>query len=231
MKSPNFLELIAHALGGLPQVLVGAWIVMLLLIIFGIVSRIALGRAADPTLPDEGVTLRHFAEVIAEWLDGFVHQVSELHGARAMVPFFGSLFLFILAANFLGLIPGMEPPTNNTDLTFALAGICFIYYLYHGFRAHGFGYLKSFLGPVLFLLPLMMPIEIADNLFRPFSLGIRLFANMFADHQVLSLFTGLTYIGFPIAFYALGSIVAVVQALVFTILAISYVRMAAGEHH
>jgi F-type H+-transporting ATPase subunit a len=77
----------------------------------------------------------------------------------------------------------------------------------------------------------MMPIEIADNLFRPFSLGVRLFGNMFADHQVLGLFTRLTYLLFPIAFYALGTIVCVVQALVFTVLAITYVRMAAAEHH
>jgi len=230
LKSVNFLELISRALGHLPLVLVGTWLVMILLIIFGLAARRSLMAAADPALPDEGITLRHIAEVIAEWLDGFVAQVSELHGARAMVPFFGCLFLFILAANFLGLIPGMEPPTNDTDLTFALAIICFVYYLYQGFRAHGASYLKSFLGPVLFLLPLMMPIEIADNLFRPFSLGIRLFANMFADHQVLGLFTGLTYLVFPVAFYALGAIVCIVQALVFTILAVSYVRMAAAEH-
>jgi len=76
----------------------------------------------------------------------------------------------------------------------------------------------------------MVVIEVSDNLFRPFSLGIRLFANMFADHHVLTLFTGLTYLVIPIAFYALGSIVCVVQALVFVILAISYVRMAAAAH-
>lgn len=230
MKPVNFIDLIANAFGHLPPVLVGTWIVMVVLLLFGWAASRALAAAADPALPDEGITLRHFAEVLAEWLDGFVAQVSELHGARKMVPFFGSIFIFILTANFLGLIPGMEPPTNDTDLTFALALICFIYYLYQGFKAHGAGYLKSFLGPVLFLLPLMMPIEIADNLFRPFSLGIRLFANMFADHQVLGLFTGLTYLVFPIAFYALGLIVCVVQALVFTILSISYVRMAAAEH-
>jgi F-type H+-transporting ATPase subunit a len=231
LKPVNFIDMISNALGKIPPVLVGAWLVMGILIIFALIARRALLSATDPDLPDEGVTLRHVAEVIAEWLDGFVAQVSELHGARALVPFFGSIFMFILTANFLGLIPGMEPPTNDTDLTFALAIICFIFYLYQGFKAHGAGYLKSFLGPVLFLIPLMMPIEIADNLFRPFSLGIRLFANMFADHQVLGLFTGLTYLIFPIAFYALGAIVCVVQALVFTILSVSYVRMAAAEHH
>jgi F-type H+-transporting ATPase subunit a len=231
LKPVNFIDLISRALGKFPPVLVGAWLVMGLLLLFGFAARRALAAAPDPTLPDEGITLRHVAEVIAEWLDGFVAQVSELHGARKMVPFFGSIFLFILTANFLGLIPGMEPPTNDTDLTFALALICFVFYLYQGFKAHGAGFLKSFLGPVLFLLPLMMPIEIVENLFRPFSLGIRLFANMFADHQVLGLFTGLTYLVFPIAFYALGAIVCIVQALVFTALSISYVRMAAAEHH
>jgi len=175
--------------------------------------------------------LRHFAEVITEWLDGFVAQVSELHGARKYVPFFGSLFLFILAANFIGLIPGLTPPTNDTDLTFALGGICFVYYLYQGFAYQGPKYLLSFFGPLWWLSWFMVIIEVADNLFRPFSLGIRLFANMFADHHVLTLFTGLTWILVPVAFYALGSIVCVVQALVFTILAISYVRMAAAAHH
>ena len=230
MKPVNFIELIANSIGHFPPVIVGAWLVMGILLIFGFAARRALAASGDPVLPDEGVTLRHVAEVFAEWLDGLVAQVSEVHGARRLVPFFGCIFLFILTANFLGLIPGMEPPTNDTDLTFALAVICFVFYLYQGFKAHGPGYLKSFLGPVLFLIPLMMPIEIADNLFRPFSLGVRLFANMFADHQVLGLFTGLTYLVFPIAFYALGAIVCVVQALVFTILSIAYVRMAAGEH-
>jgi F-type H+-transporting ATPase subunit a len=76
----------------------------------------------------------------------------------------------------------------------------------------------------------MVVIEVVGNLFRPISLGVRLFANMFADHHMLTLFTGLTYVLVPVAFYALGTIVCVVQALVFVILAISYVRMAAAAH-
>jgi len=230
LKPVNFIDLIAGALGGIPPAVIGTWIVMGLLILFAVLARRALAEAADPMIPDGGMTLLGFGEVIAEWIDGFVANVSELHGSRRFVPFFGSIFIFILAANFFGMIPGMEPPTGDTDLTFALGAICFAFYLYQGFKTQGASYLKSFLGPMLLLTPLMLPIEVADNLFRPFSLGVRLFANMFADHQVLGLFTRLTYVIVPLAFYALGSIVCVVQALVFTILSITYVRMASAEH-
>src|SRR5580704_12371413 len=204
---------------------------MALLLVFGAMARSALAVAADPTIPDEGVTLRAVAEVLVEWIDGFVAGVMETHGYRDLVPFLGSLFLFILAANIFGLIPGMEPPTSYSDLTFALGTVSFAFYIYQGFKANGVHYLRSFLGPLLLLAPLMLPIELADNLFRPFSLGVRLYANMFADHTVLGIFTGLTYIIAPLAFYALGAIVCVVQALIFMILSLSYVRLAASHDH
>ncbi len=231
MKPINFMEILSDHLGGLSPAIIGTWIVMGLLLIFGALARRALSAASDPMTPDETITLRGIGEVMTEWLDGFVANVSELHGSRRFVPFFGSIFVFILMANFFGLIPGIEPPTSDTDLTLALGAICFAFYLYQGFKSQGAGYLKSFLGPMLVLAPLMLPIEVADNLFRPFSLGVRLFANMFADHQVLSIFTRYTYVVIPLAFYALGSLVCVVQALVFTILAITYVRMASASHH
>ena len=230
MKPINFLVLISDHLGGLSPAIIGTWIVMGLLLIFGVLARRALNAASDPMSPDDGITLRGIGEVMTEWLDGFVANVSELHGARKFVPFFGCIFVFILAANFFGLIPGMEPPTGDTDLTLALGAICFAFYIYQGFKSQGASYLKSFLGPMLLLAPLMLPIEVADNLFRPFSLGVRLFANMFADHQVMSIFTRYTYLLIPLAFYALGALVCVVQALVFTILSITYVRMASASH-
>jgi F-type H+-transporting ATPase subunit a len=228
-KSVNFLELLGG--GKIPEVLVGTWIVMGILIVFGFLCRAALARAADPVIPDEGMSLRSIAETIVETLDGFVNQVTEVHGYRAMVPFFGCIFMFILFCNLFGLIPGMEPPTGDSDLTFALGTICFIYYIYQGFAAKGAWYLRSFLGPYLPLAILMLPIELADNLFRPFSLGVRLYANMFADHTVLSVFTGLTYLVIPLAFYALGALVCVIQAVVFMTLSMSYVRMAASHDH
>ena len=229
--SVNFLELI----GGekIPAVMVGTWIVMGLLIAFGLLARRSLSSATDPVEPDERISLRSVAEVLVEWMDGFVRDVTEAHQWRRWVPFFGTLFMFILAANFFGLIPGMEPPTGNSDLTFGLGAICFTYYIYQGVKAQGFiQFLRNDLvGPVWWLFFLMVPINLADNLFRPFSLGIRLYANMFADHTVLNIFTGLTRLVIPLAFYALGSIVAIIQAIIFMVLAMSYVRLSTSHGH
>jgi len=228
-KSVSFLDIIGG--GHLPPVIVGTWIVMGLLLVFGLLARAALAETSDPIVPDQAITLRGVAEVIVEWIDNFAAGVLEFHGYRKLVPYLGSLFLFILAANFFGLIPGMEPPTSFSDLTFALGAISFGVYLSLGFRERGVGYLRSFLGPLLALAPLMLPIELADNLFRPFSLGVRLSANMMADHQVLSLFTGLTRLIVPVAFYALGSIFCVIQALIFMVLTMSYIKLALSHEH
>lgn len=229
-NSVNFLELISS--GRVPQVLVGTWFVMGVLLVFGLLARLALSRATEPLIPDERVTIRSVAETAVEWLNGFVEDVTGMHGSNKLVVYFGCLLFFILFANLLGLIPGMEPPTSDSDLTFALGTVSFVYFVYYGCRYNGvIGYLKTFLGPLLLLSPLMLPLELMSNLFRPFTLGMRLAANMFADHMVLSMFTSLTYVIIPLAFYALGSIVCVVQALVFVILSMSYVRLAASHEH
>jgi F-type H+-transporting ATPase subunit a len=228
-ESVNFLQLIGD--GKVPEVLVGTWLVMGILIVLALIARRALRRAEDPVMPDEGISVRSICETVVEWLDVFVHDVTEISDYRPMVSFFGSLFLFILFCNFLGLVPGMEPPTGDSDLTFGLGAVCFVYFIVQGFRAHGLRYLRSFLGPYLPLAFLMLPIEVADNVFRPFSLGLRLFANMFADHHLLGIFTNLTKLVVPLLFYALGSIVCVIQALIFMVLAVAYVRLSAGEEH
>jgi F-type H+-transporting ATPase subunit a len=228
-KSIQFLEIIGGS--RVPVVLVGTWMVMGLLIVFGLLARAALDSSPDPVVPDEHITVRAIAEALVEWIDGFVAGVLDFHGYRALVPYLGSLFLFILASNFFGLIPGMEPPTSFSDLTFALGIISFGVYLSLGFRDRGIKYLRTFLGPLLALAPLMLPIELADNLFRPFSLGVRLSANMMADHQVLGLFTNLTKVVVPVAFYALGSIFCVIQALIFMVLTMSYIKLALSHDH
>lgn len=217
--------------GKVPEVLVGTWLVMGILLVFGFFAGHALKRVGESVVPDEKVSFGSLAEVFVEWIDGFTNDVVQLHEYRKLVPFFGCLFIFILVANLLGLIPGMEPTASDSDLAFALGAISFFYFIFWGFRKRGFGYLKSFLGPLPLIAPLMLPIEVADNLFRPFSLGLRLFANMFADHQVLTIFTGLTKLLVPLLFYALGSIVCLIQAIVFAVLSMVYVRLAASQEH
>ena len=229
MAPVNFLEIIGA--GRIPIELVGTWIVMLILIGFALLARAALAKATDPIVPDEGVGLRSVGEVIVEQIDNFVRGVMDTHGYRELVPYLGSLFLFILAANLFGLIPGMEPPTSFSNLTFALGTISFCFFVFHGLKAQGLGYLRHELGPILLLAPLMLPINLADTFFRPFSLGVRLYANMLADHQVLQIFTGLTKLVIPVVFYALGAIFCVIQALIFMVLTMSYVKMAQGTGH
>jgi F-type H+-transporting ATPase subunit a len=142
-------------------------------------------------------------------------------------------------ANVLGLVPGFAPPTSSFNITFALGCVAFGAYHAYGVKAQGFGnYLKHFLGPVLFIAPLMLVIEIFSHAFRPVSLGVRLYANMFADHTVIEIFTGLTYAVIPVAFYGLGFFVCLVQSFVFTMLSAIYISGAVahgghegGEHH
>lgn len=231
MQRPvNFLELIGG--GKIPEVLIGTWIVMGLLILFALAGRRSLAAANDPTVPDEGITMRSVCEAIVEWFDGFARDVLESHHYRDWLPFFGTLFLFILAANFFGLVPGMEPPTGDSDLTFGLGAVSFVYFIGKGISSGAGKYFRNdIIGPVWWLAPLMVPINLADTVFRPFSLGIRLYANMFADHTVLGIFTGLTKVLIPLAFYALGSVVCIIQAIIFVVLSMSYVRLATSHEH
>ena len=102
----------------------------------------------------------------------------------------------------------------------------------YGVKAQGLGsYLKHFLGPVIFLAPLMLIIEIFSHAFRPVSLGVRLYANMLADHTVIEIFTDLTGLLIPVAFYALGFFVCIVQSFVFTMLSAIYIGGSVGHGH
>ena len=140
-----------------------------------------------------------------------------------------SFFLFILLCNFIGMIPGFAPPTSNFNITLALGAVSFLAFNYYGFKAQGVGYLKHFAGPIWWLAVLMIPLEIIGALVRPFSLGLRLFGNLFGDHLVLEIFTDLTRVAVPVVFYLLGTLVTVIQAFVFTLLSMIYIALAV--HH
>jgi F-type H+-transporting ATPase subunit a len=152
--------------------------------------------------------------------------------ADRYVPLLASFFAFIVVANVLGLVPGFEPPTSQFNITFSLGCVSFGAYHAYGIKEQGpISYLKHFMGPVVLLAPLMFVIEVFSHTFRPVSLGILLYANMFVDHKVIEIFTGLTRVVIPVAFYALGFFVCVVQAFVFTMLSAIYISGAVSHGH
>lgn len=159
------------------------------------------------------------------------------HGLKYF-PVVMSFAVLILVSNLMGLFPLFMSPTSATSVTFALGLSSFLYYNYIGISENGlFGHLKHFAGPMLYIAPLIFPIELISNLIRPFSLGIRLFGNLFADEKVLETLANLappyTWIA-PVALMPLSVFVAFVQTFVFILLSqlyISEVSHAPHEHH
>ncbi len=203
-----------------------------LLIFLAYRAKRQMEAAPDPNIPDDSLSLRNMAELLVEGVSGMAEGILG-HRARRYVPLYGCFFLFILAANLSGLVPGFLPPTSNFNVTLALGMLSFMAYNFFAFREQGLAYLKHFVGPIWWLGFLMVPLELIDNFVRPFSLGLRLFGNMTGDHVVLEIFTDLTKVGVPVVFYGLGAFVSLVQAFVFTLLSMVYVSLAVAhdEHH
>jgi F-type H+-transporting ATPase subunit a len=159
------------------------------------------------------------------------------HGLKYF-PVVMSFAVLILVSNLMGLFPLFMSPTSATSVTFALGLSSFLYYNYIGISENGlFNHLKHFAGPIWWIAPLIFPIELISNLIRPFSLGIRLFGNLFADEQVMVTLAGLAppYTWFaPILLMPLSVFVAFVQTFVFILLSqlyLSEVSHAPHEHH
>src|SRR3989344_5730589 len=196
------------ALAHVPYHIVAASFVALLLVGLTLLARVTLGVVGidKAIVPSSKFGFLNFFDIISEKLYAMTEQMLG-KDAPQYFPLIGSLFLFILTSNLLGVIPGFSPPTDNVNTTLACGIFVFLYYNYQGFKASGFSYLKHFLGPVWYMAFLMLPIEIVSHLARPLSLALRLKGNMTGDHMVLSVFTDLVPYGLPIVFYFLGLLV------------------------
>jgi F-type H+-transporting ATPase subunit a len=205
------------------------WMVMELLVVAIIIVVFAIFRASLSVENPGG--LQQMFELVYGFIRSTMDEVGLHHGDR-YVPFFGTLFIFILFMNLLGLIPALESPTMYVVVPLGLAISTFVFYNYHGIRELGLlGYLKQFLGPVWWLAWLMIPLEIISHLARVLSLSVRLYANMFAGDQVTEVFTNLTKVIAPVIFLSLHLFVALLQAYVFMLLAIIYVNIATSHEH
>jgi F-type H+-transporting ATPase subunit a len=172
---------------------------------------------------------------IFELIYDFVHtQTDEQvgHHGQHYFAFFGTIFIFVLFMNLIGVIPGFESPTMSAPVPLGCALATFCYYNIMGVSANGiFKYLAHFAGPIWWMAPLMIPIEIVSHLARPLSLTLRLYANMYAGEQVTMTFLSLTYFVVPAVFMGLHVFVSLLQAYIFMLLTMLYVGGATAHEH
>ncbi len=204
------------------------FVVMQIVVVAGLMVVFALLR---PRLSvDRPGRMQHVFEMIYDFVSSQAEdQVG--HAGHKYLSFFGTIFIFILAGNLIGLIPSLESPTMTASVTCGCALATFFYYHLMGMQANGLGYIKQFLGPMAFLAPLMLPIEMVSHLARPLSLTVRLYANMFAGEQVTLVFLKMTYFLVPVIFMGLHAFVGVIQAYIFMLLTMVYVGSAVAHEH
>jgi len=212
--------------------MLGAVLVLLMLTAIGLVLRSKLS-ADSAVIPDSNISFSNFFQIIGlDFLfDIFENIFGSKEKAKKYFPLLAGSFFFILFLNLLGVVPGFLPPTGTLNTTLAFGILIFVLYNYYGFKEHGISYLKQFAGPVLFLAPLMIIIEIISHLVRPISLSLRLFMNVTGDHMVLGVFTNLTHLIVPAIFVGLGIFVSFLQAFIFTVLSAIYIALAEAHTH
>ena len=199
------------------------WVVMAILIFFGWLA----GKNAQ-LVPGP---VQNVFEVLISGLEEFMVTVSGEEG-RWLFPLVASIFLFVFIGNLVGMVPGFFPPTANLNTTAALALIVFVFTHVIGVKYHGAKYYKHFLGPVWWMVPLILPIELIGHFARVLSLSFRLFGNMMGHELVLGILFALAGAFFaPLPIMALGIFVALVQAFVFFLLSVMYFTGAMEHAH
>ena len=201
-----------------------------ILIAIGAKATSLIRRSKDLTplvVPPRRLTLFNFFDVMVE---SFAKFQDSLLGPenRHYLPFTGSVFLFILFSNLLGLVPGFPAITTTVWINVGMAVVVFVYFNLQGVKANGlFGYLKHFgAGTPLWIAWMVFPIEIISTLLRILTLNLRLYWNISADHMVLGTFTEMVPFLLPVVFYAFGTFVCFMQAFVFTTLTMVYILLA-----
>lgn len=202
-----------------------------------LLATLALRKRA--TIPGRSQSM---AEIIYQFVHGIVEENAG-HGGLKYFPFIFTLFLFVLFVNFIGLVPKSFAPTSQIIVTFGMGAFVFLCITLVAIVKQGpLGFIKHFVPPGLpfWIVPLMFLIELVSYLSRPFSLGIRLAANMTAGHTLIHVIAGFV---FPLALFGVLPIaflvfmtgfeffVAILQAYVFTMLCCMYLGEALAEHH
>ncbi len=200
-----------------------SWFAILLLIVFAVLATRKINMV--PT------KAQNFFEILISGMEEFMVDITGEEG-RWFFPIIATIFIYIAVCNLMGLVPGFFPPTASINTTVSCAIPVFVFTHFIGIKYHGIKYIKHFLGPVWWLIPIILPIEIIGHLARVLSLSFRLFGNITGHELVLAILFMLAGAFFaPLPIMAMGIFVAFVQAFVFFLLSIMYFSGAMEEAH
>jgi F-type H+-transporting ATPase subunit a len=234
----------------IPEYMVMSFLVLVIGAVLALLlrSRLSVERPGAFQQMAEGLLTNRLGFGIRDVLD-----VNVGHHADRFIAFTGSISIFVLLANLLGLIPALSSPTGIAVVPLACAILTFLYFNYQGLRHHGpIGYAKHFAGPIWWLSWLIFPVELISTAARLLSLTVRLWANIFASDLIYVIFLGLLLQPFtwaaeksfllaipfgilaaliPLLFVALHIFVSIIQSYVFTVLPSIYIGMATADEH
>lgn len=200
--------------------LVFTWVVMALL---AIGSWLVTRKLSSATSVSRGQLL---LEIVLNGIREQIRDVVDVNPDRYL-PFIGTLFLFIVVSNVLVVVPGFQPPTGSLSTTTALALCVLVAVPAFGIASKGLrGYLRSYLEPTAF----MLPFNIVSEITRTISLSIRLFGNMMSGTMITAMALAIAPLFFPIIMNVLGLLIGVIQAYIFSVLALVYIASATRAH-
>jgi F-type H+-transporting ATPase subunit a len=200
------------------------WITIMTWLVIGIITVIVwLASRKLAWIPGGWQNL---LEITVEFIEDSVKDSLGVHGLRYTY-FFGSLFLFILVSNMVGLLPGMASPTRDVSVTLALAFLVVVWMQYIGVKENGFfKYMKHFISPS----PLFLPLHLMELFTRPLTLALRLFGNIFAGEILVEKLTETFHIFIPSIWLLMSVVIGAIQAYIFTVLSLAYTGLSIDEH-
>jgi len=216
--------------------LVASLLVFVILVVLALAAKKQVADYEKSVIPDEKLSLRTFFEIFIGYFYGMMKDMMGPTRAKKYFPVVGTAACFILFSNVLGMIPGFLPPTSSWNITAGCALVVLLSFTYYGLKAQGMGFISHLAGPWMgwAMLPinvLIFAIEFLSTfIIRPITLSIRLMLNIAVDHLLLSILLGIFTLFLPIPIMILGTLVAVVQVLVFCLLTSIYIALATEGH-
>jgi len=230
----NYYDLIIKSLG-IEKVyapVVASLFALFLVFLVGIYYRKSVQKElqTEDLTPSERFSLLFLVHSVMDFLHTMTKdQCGEKY--QRFFTFISSIFIFILISNLSGLVPGFPPATESFSMNLVFGFVVFLIYNVAGIKEHGLSYIKQFTGPFMILAPMFLCLELVSHCARPLSLSFRLTANIFGDHLLLGVFSGMIPLLAPVGFLFFGLLVACIQSFVFTMLTSIYISMAISHDH